>query len=292
LIEEYALVEIVSQTTGVNWFCSMDQKIYQTINSSLPVTKNSIYFSGAFEPQREPVFVSKHIPISCIDPMGKPASITLNLSLLGTDFAKALITEIKNWDRQDSLETLDSALDELNSASIIANGEKTELLAHELGVEVKLLMQETNRLELTIQKKCELLCKRVLSEAIGDQIVTQIGYQNKNQEIRIESVRYYDRVLYLDGPKILKNRALGKRTEPALITLIQKMNINNIIRSLRHSLKFHPISVYCSGAQPSISANKEFFNEILPTLKLLLKAFKLSGFVGNLSRWGELTLFS
>ena len=70
------------------------------------------------------------------------------------------------------------------------------------------------------------------------------------------------------------------------------MNVNNVIRSLRQSLKLQPISVYCAGAQPSITANRVFFNEVIPTLKLLLRAFKQAGFVCNLSRWGELTLFS
>lgn len=70
------------------------------------------------------------------------------------------------------------------------------------------------------------------------------------------------------------------------------MNINSIIRALRQSLKLQPISIYCSQAQPSMPANREFFDELTPTLKLFLKAFKHSGFSGYLSKWGELTLFS
>lgn len=230
LIDEHDLVEIVSQTTEVNWFSSLDQKIYQTINSALHVTKSSLYFSGAFAPQKEPVFVSKRLPLSCIEPTGITVTKELNLSLLKTDTAKTLIVEIENldremrlaWERQDSLETLDSALEELSTTSIIVNSDKTDLLAHEVGTEIKQLMKEAERLELTIEKKCEILCKRVLDLAVGDQIVTQLDYQNKSQEIRIESVRYYDGVLCLNGSKMLKNGASGKRTESAYIVLVPK----------------------------------------------------------------------
>lgn len=70
------------------------------------------------------------------------------------------------------------------------------------------------------------------------------------------------------------------------------MNINNVIKALRQSRKLQPISVYCPQAQPSVPANREFFDEITPILKLLLKAFKQAGFSDCLSKWGELTLFN
>lgn len=70
------------------------------------------------------------------------------------------------------------------------------------------------------------------------------------------------------------------------------MNINNVIKALRQSQKIQPISVYYPQAQPSIPANREFFDEITPTLKLLLKAFKQACFEAYISRWGELTFFS
>jgi hypothetical protein len=70
------------------------------------------------------------------------------------------------------------------------------------------------------------------------------------------------------------------------------MNINNVIKALRQSQKLQAISVYYPLAQPSIPANREFFEEITPTLKLLLKAFKQACFEAYISRWGELALFS
>jgi hypothetical protein len=70
------------------------------------------------------------------------------------------------------------------------------------------------------------------------------------------------------------------------------MNINNVIKALRQSRKLQAVSIYYSEAQPSIPASREFFDEITPTLKLLLKAFKQAYFEAYISRWGELTLFS
>lgn len=70
------------------------------------------------------------------------------------------------------------------------------------------------------------------------------------------------------------------------------MNINNVIKALRQSRKLAPISVYYSNIQPSIPADRELFDEVMPILKLLLKAFKKAGFSDYLSKWGELTLFS
>lgn len=70
------------------------------------------------------------------------------------------------------------------------------------------------------------------------------------------------------------------------------MNVNNIIRDLRRNIKLQPFSVHCSTITPSIPATPEFFNTIIPTLKLILRAFKRAGFSHTLSQWGELTMFS
>ncbi len=70
------------------------------------------------------------------------------------------------------------------------------------------------------------------------------------------------------------------------------MNINNVIKTLRQSQKLQAVSVYYSQAQPSIPANREFFEEITPILKLLLWAFKQAHFEAYISKWGELSLFS
>lgn len=70
------------------------------------------------------------------------------------------------------------------------------------------------------------------------------------------------------------------------------MNINNVIKALRQSQKLQAISVYYSQARPSIPANRKFFDEITPVLKLVLKAFRQANFEAYISRWGELSLFS
>lgn len=230
LIDEHNLMEIVSQTTEVNWFSSLDQQIYQTINSSLHVTRNSIYFSGAFAPQKEPVFVSKRLPLTYLESNYKNKTNALNLSFLKSDTAKVMIAEIESfdreltlaWERQDSLETLDTALNELNPASLIADSEKTDRLAHAVGIEIKQLIKASERLEVIIENKCELLCQRVLGVAVGDQIVTQTNNQNTTQCIQIEAIKYYNGTLYLNGPKRLKNGLLGKRAETVSIELLKR----------------------------------------------------------------------
>ncbi|APE07036.1 hypothetical protein BM528_15650 [Alteromonas sp. RW2A1] len=70
------------------------------------------------------------------------------------------------------------------------------------------------------------------------------------------------------------------------------MNINNVIRALRQARKTQPISIYCKDAKPCVPADRSFFDEITPVLKLLLKAFKVAGFTAHVSRWGELALHS
>lgn len=228
LIEDNGLLEVVYNAPEVNWFSSLDDRIYQSINSSLHINKESLFYSGAFSPDKTPVFVSTRLPLSVILSGAHQSSKVLNLSFLSSETAKALIAEILNldremqiaWKRHESLEALDTAIDSLDSASILANGSRTDVLAYEVSVELKLLMQETELLEVEIEKKCETLCKRVLDISLGDRVVTQHNYKNSAQEIQVASVRYYNGTLYLDGPKVLKSGALGKRSETAYIILV------------------------------------------------------------------------
>jgi hypothetical protein len=228
LIEENNLVEVVYHTSDVNWFSSLDKIIYQTINSRLHVTKESIFYSGAFAPEKTPAFVSMRLPLSCITPTSHPPTKELNLSFLSTDTAKALIDEIENLeremqiatDRYESLEGLSNAIEGLKTASIIAKSNKTNALAHEVSTELKLLIKATEVHETAVQEKCEILCKRILNVSVGDRIISVSHYKNKSLEIQVESVRYYNGTMYLDGPKVLKNGSLGKRSETAYINLV------------------------------------------------------------------------
>jgi hypothetical protein len=228
LIEDNRLLEIVYTAPEVNWFDSLDDRIYQSINSSLHVNKQSIFYSGAFAPDTATVFVSTRLPLSGITSDEHCSSKELNLSFLSTDTAKALISELEHldselqiaWKRHESLEELDTALDSLKSASVLANASNTDALAYEVSVELKELMRETESLEWEIEKKCETLCKRVLGIAKGDRVLTQSHHKNNYQEIQIELVRFYNGTMYLDGPKILQNGTLGKRHETAHINLV------------------------------------------------------------------------
>ncbi len=228
LINEHDLNEVSFRFDDVNWFSSLSEPIYQEIRSNLHVTKDCIYYSGAFDPDKTPVFVSTRLPLSSITPDEKRAAKQLNLAFLATDAAKTLISEIENleremqlaWERLDSLEGLTSAIDGVKAASFTTPSEKTDALALEVSIEIKQLEKEAESLEQLIERKCELLCSRALSISVGDRIITQTKLNNKNQEIQLESVRYYNGTLYLTGPKVLKNGSLGKRSESSYVTLM------------------------------------------------------------------------
>ena len=68
LMEENDLLEVALRAPDVNWFSSLDERIYQRVNSNLHITKDSIYYTGAFEPEKVPVFTSTRLPISSIAP--------------------------------------------------------------------------------------------------------------------------------------------------------------------------------------------------------------------------------
>lgn len=70
------------------------------------------------------------------------------------------------------------------------------------------------------------------------------------------------------------------------------MNVNNVLRSIRQSRKLLPISIYGSDIKPCIPANKQSSDEIIPALKLILKAFKTACFTAYVSKWGELGMYS
>lgn len=226
LIEEDGLEEVAFRTLDVNWFNSLNDVIFQEIRSCLHITRNSIYFTGAFAPENKPVFISTRLPFSAIEP-SHHSSTELNLSLLSSNRAQAIINDIENldremkiaWERQESLESLVQALDELKPSSLIVRNSKIDDLALEVNREIKELAKTLERLEQTIEDQCTRLCKEVLGVSVGDKIVTQTKVDNKHLEIQISSIRYYNGTLFIDGIKVLKNGTLGKRTETAFVSL-------------------------------------------------------------------------
>lgn len=228
LIEEHDLEEVAYHTAAVNWFNSLDDIIFQEIRSNLHVTRDCIYFSGAFAPEKTPVFVSTRLPLLPIAPDDTQTAKEINLSLLSSKRAQALIMEIENldndmkiaWERLESLQSLSDSLDELAASSAMINSRKSDALAHELTIEIKQLEKATEGMECSIEHKCEFLCKHVLGISLGDHIITQIRGANTHQEIQIGSVSYHDGTIFLTGLKVLKNGSLGKRSESAYISLI------------------------------------------------------------------------
>ena len=226
LIEEHGLEEVAFRTLDVNWFNSLNDVIFQEIRSCLHITRNSIYFTGSFAPENKPVFVSTRLPLSAIEPCHH-SSTELNLSLLSSNRAQAIIDDIENldremkvaWERQESLESLGDAIVELKPSSLVVRGNKTDALALEINHEIRELEKTLVKLEYAVEQQCINLCIEVLGISVGDRIVTQARVDSKHLEIQISSIRYYDGTLFIDGIKVLKNGALGKRTETAFVYL-------------------------------------------------------------------------
>lgn len=226
LIEEHSLEEVAFRTLDVNWFNSLNDVIFQEIRSCIHITRNSIYFTGSFAPEKKPVFISTRLPLSAIEP-SHHSSTELNLSLLSSNRAQAIIDDIENldremkvaWERQESLESLGEAIVDLKPSSLVVRENKTDALASEVNCEIKELEKTLIKLEHAVEEHCVNLCKEVLGISVGDRIVTQARVDSKHLEIQISSIRYYDGTLFLDGLKVLKNGTLGKRTETAFVSL-------------------------------------------------------------------------
>lgn len=226
LIEEHSLEEVAFLTLDVNWFNSLNDVIFQEIRSCLHITRNSIYFTGSFAPEKKPVFISTRLPLSAIDP-NHHSSTELNLSLLSSNRAQAIIDDIENldremkvaWERQESLESLGDAIVDLKPSSLVVRENKTDALALEINHEIRELDKTLVKLEHSVEEQCINLCKEVLGVSVGDRIVTQARVDSKHLEIQISSIRYYDGTLFIDGIKVLKNGSLGKRTETAFVSL-------------------------------------------------------------------------
>lgn len=226
LIEEHGLEEVSLRTLDVNWFKSINDVIFQEIYSCLHITRNSIYFTGSFAPEKKPMFVSTRLPLSAMEP-SHHSSTELNLSLLSSNRAQAIIDDIENldremkvaWERQGSLESLGEAIADLKPSSLVVRENKTDALASEINREIRELEKTLVKLEHSVEEQCMNLCKEVLGVSVGDRIVTQTRIDSKHLEIQISSIRYYDGTLFIDGIKVLKNGALGKRTETAFVSL-------------------------------------------------------------------------
>lgn len=173
LIEEHSLEEVAFRTLDVNWFNSLNDVIFQEIRSCLHITKNSIYFTGAFAPENKPVFVSTRLPLSTIDP-SHHSSTELNLSLLSSNWAQAIIDDIENldremkvaWERQESLESLGDAIVDLKPSSLVVRGNKTDALALEINHEIRELEKTLVKLEHAVEEQCINLCKEVLGISV------------------------------------------------------------------------------------------------------------------------------
>ena len=88
-----------------------------------------------------------------------------------------------------------------------------------LSLDILKLDSQAEKLEATLNNKCIELCTSVLGIKPGDRIYTRQYATDVKRQIILEQVRYYNGTLYLDGPKVLQNGSIGKRTETCCIEL-------------------------------------------------------------------------
>ena len=227
VINDNNLFEVSLPVTYVNWFYSLDEKLYQKVNSYLNVRKNEFFFSGALHPVRDASFRSNRVPMNEInESLIEPRQI--NLSLLNTAEAKKRVAEIESlyseqsliWDRQSSLEKLQTSLEEITQSPVSVATESTDKLALAVKHELKELELAEAEIENRLNIASMSLASNILGISIGDRLYTQHDKIGKQQTIVVESIHYNSGTLFLEGPKILRNGAIGKRSEMTFVDLV------------------------------------------------------------------------
>ena len=70
------------------------------------------------------------------------------------------------------------------------------------------------------------------------------------------------------------------------------MNVNNLIRQLTKTRKLLAISAFHETAEPAIQLSSSDYQQSIPFLKKLFKAFDRQGFEIVISLWGKITAYS
>ena len=224
ILSEHHINEVVITVQYLNWFYSLNKRVFQTVTSYLHVRQNEIYFSGALYPQTNAAFRSHCIPITEVTDQAI-IPIKVDYSLLDTVSAKRIIIEIQRieeeysavCDRRDSLDTLSDSLEAITPSPISDIENESDHHLRALSQDILRLDSQAEKLEATLNIKCIELCTSVLGIKPGDRIYTRQYASDVKRQIILEQVRYYNGTLYLDGPKVLQNGSIGKRTETCCI---------------------------------------------------------------------------
>lgn len=212
LIDANELDEVAVQVTSLNWFHSIDKRSYYTIYARMHISADSVYFSGAFAPQKIPEFQSKRVPLNNFELNKEVLSKTINTALLNSPQALVIISEIERlndeqsilWERQDRLSNLKESLDALSPASGLVDSAANDEFSASLINEIAELEKTSESMEGLLESKCCHLCKTILGLSINDRVL-MIGENNaKSCEILLKTVSYSGGELYLHGPKVLK----------------------------------------------------------------------------------------
>ena len=195
ILSEHHINEVVITVQYLNWFYSLNKRVFQTVTSYLHVRQNEIYFSGALYPQTNAAFRSHCIPISEVTDQAI-VPIKLDYSLL---------------------DTLSNSLEAITPSPISDIENESDHHLRALSQDILRLDSQAEKLEATLNIKCIELCTSVLGIKPGDRIYTRQYASDVKRQIILEQVRYYNGTLYLDGPKVLQNGSIGKRTETCCI---------------------------------------------------------------------------
>ncbi|MEM5552573.1 hypothetical protein WNY63_17770 [Pseudoalteromonas neustonica] len=228
LLKEYGLNEASQSTVEATWFFQQTNRYHLNIPTQIHITLSHVYFSGCFPPHQEAYFKTSAIPVSeVLETEAKFKNI--DLARLKYPQAKGVINEIMNKDAQYmGLLDLNDNLDDIKN-NILKLDEKTtdELTTdlnkynHSLSSEISKLSQKASVLELEIEAAAKKLLFKIFDLSVGDWIVCdQSVYRDKQIQLQINQVSYYDRLLTLQGPIITKKGEQGKRTETINIQIL------------------------------------------------------------------------
>jgi hypothetical protein len=230
VLAENELDEVAVKVQYLNWFHSLNERIYHQISTKMHVTKSSVYFTGGYAPQDTPLFHSKRVPLQSALLNENVLAINVNTALLNQTKALTITMELERlheellilWERQDSLNDIREALENLKPSSNLVDSSANDSFSVSLVNEVLELDKNIELTEKALESKSWYLCKTILGLRAGDRISVIQGSESKPLEIMLETISYSDGNIYLQGSKILSSGSVGKRTETAVIKLLHE----------------------------------------------------------------------
>jgi hypothetical protein len=227
LLVEQQLVSVACIDSDVSWFKSVEQTSRLQAQGVMHVSVNEIWFSGRVEPHSEDYFETQAIKLD--DIFGDAKSVkTINFHQFKSPLAIPLIREITKkaaesealFDRYDALEDLLDSLNKLTKIETDCLNTNLDNMCHELAQQIDILKSDTDDAE----KDIDFLCLKLLNVVFGITVGDRIDYLSPNTDspisLIIRRVSFHGDYLIINGPKILKTGAVGKRDESICIEIL------------------------------------------------------------------------